>query len=261
MVAGIFIPKSNYMNQKKHVLNNSLGLFALVILFVFILSGCEKKVATAPNAKLFEISPKSKFAQLPIIETIENVNKEDALVSQFKILENQDFGNYSYVNAGYQKIKFKNQKNLEGILITLTNSSQQNNKREIFFVIDKINNSYLSILREKNTNFNKDTLELKLKNLNGSLLFSDQFLKGKLIKNTSLLLTNNDLAYSNTFRIKAANVVWNCNREKFNEFYQQAKLSCEEDFFCDVLCSLEPCFIAYLAYAVNKCTESTKALN
>ena len=41
-------------------------------------------------------------------------------------------------------------------------------------------------MREKSTNFIKDTLGLKLKNLDGSLLFNDQYLNGRYVKSTYL---------------------------------------------------------------------------
>lgn len=230
------------------------------MLFVFILFGCKKNEPIPQDEKLVEVRTQSKFAQLPIIETIESVNKDDVLVSQFKLSEQHDYAKYSYDNSVYQKIKFKNEDNLEGLLISLNNPSILNTKSEIFFVINKKNNSYLTIVREKNTNFIKDTLGLKLKNLNGSLLFNDQYLNGRSIKSTNLSLNKNEGINSFPISVKGANIVWSCTRAQFNEFYMQAKLKCENEFFCDVLCSLEPCFIVYLAYAVDKCTEPVKAL-
>ncbi len=44
------------------------------------------------------------------------------------------------------------------LLITLIHTNQLISKSEIFFIRDKINNSYLIILREKYTNFIKNTL-------------------------------------------------------------------------------------------------------
>ncbi len=185
---------------------------------------------------------------------------EDLLVSQYKLLEQQDYHKYSYANATYQKVNFKNLENLEGLLITLSNSNQLNSKNEIFFVRDKINNSYLTILREKNNNFIKDTIALQLKNLNGSLLFNEQYINGRSIKINNGLLAKNNFYQSSPLSIKGANVVWSCTKEQFTEFYTQAKLKCESDLFCDIACSFNPCFIAYLAYAVDKCTEPIKAL-
>lgn len=252
--------KSIYLNQKKKFQNGSAGLSLFVMLFVLILFGCTKNDPIPQNENLVEIRSQSKFAQLPIIKTIESVNKDDVLVSQFKLSEQHDYAKYSYDNAFYQKIKFKSLENLEGLLITLSHTNQLNSKSEIFFVRDKINNSYLTIMREKNNNFIKDTLGLKLKNLNGSLLFNDQYLNGKSIKSTNLSLGKKDIINSFSSSIKGSDIVWSCTRAQFNEFYMQAKLKCENEFFCDVLCSLEPCFIVYLAYAVDKCTEPVKAL-
>ena len=159
------------------------------------------------------------------------------------------------------KNKFKNLGNLEGLLITLSHTNQLNSKSEIFFVRDKINNSYLSIMREKNTIFIKDTLRLKLKNLNGSILFNDQYLNGKLIKSANLSLSKNDIINSFSSSIKGSEIVWSCTKEQFTEFYAQAKMRCESDLFCDIVCSFHPCFIAYVAFAVGRCTETIKAVN
>ena len=253
--------KSIYMNQKKKFQNGNVGLPVIVILFVLILFGCTKNDPIPQNDNLVEIRSQSKFAQLPIIETIESVNKEDVLVSQFKLSEQYDYAKYSYDNAVYQKIKFKNLGNLEGLLITLSHTNQLNSKSEIFFVRDKINNSYLSIMREKNTIFIKDTLRLKLKNLNGSILFNDQYLNGKLIKSANLSLSKNDIINSFSSSIKGSEIVWSCTKEQFTEFYAQAKMRCESDLFCDIACSFHPCFIAYVAFAVGRCTETIKAVN
>ena len=253
--------KSIYMNQKKKFQNGSAGLSVFMMLFVLILFGCTKNDPIPRNENLVEIRSQSKFAQLPIIETIESVNKEDVLVSQFKLSEQYDYAKYSYDNAVYQKIKFKNLGNLEGLLITLSHTNQLNSKSEIFFVRDKINNSYLSIMREKNTIFIKDTLRLKLKNLNRSILFNDQYLNGKLIKSANLSLSKNDIINSFSSSIKGSEIVWSCTKEQFTEFYAQAKMRCESDLFCDIACSFHPCFIAYVAFAVGRCTETIKAVN
>ena len=249
------------MNQKKIFSKGSVGLTTFIVLFIFILFGCNKNDSIPQNENLVEVRTQSKFAQLPIIETIENVNLDDALVSQFKFLEHQDCDKYSYDNAVYQKFKFKNLENLEGLLITLRNANQLNSKSEIFFVRDKINNSYLTIMREKNTNFIKDTLGLKLTNLNGSILFNDQYVHGKSIISANLSLSKNDIINSFSSSIKSSDIVWSCTKEQFTEFYTQAKMRCESDLFCDIACSFNPCFIAYVAYAVGRCTETIKAVN
>lgn len=253
--------KSIYMNQKKKFQNGSAGLSVFMMLFVLILFGCTKNDPIPQNENLVEIRSQSKFAQLPIIETIESVNKDDVLVSQFKLSEQHDYAKYSYDNAFYQKIKFKSLENLEGLLITLSHTNQLNSKSEIFFVRDKINNSYLTIMREKNTNFIKDTLGLKLKNLNGNLLFNDQYVNGKSVKSANLSLGKNDIINSFSSSLKGSDIVWSCTKEQFTEFYTQAKMRCELDLFCDIACSFNPCFIAYVAFAVGRCTESIKAVN
>jgi len=260
-MAYIFMAKSIYMNQKKKFQNGSAGLSVFMMLFVLILFGCTKNDPIPRNENLVEIRSQSKFAQLPIIEMIESVNKDDVLVSQFKFSEEHDYGKYSYDNAVYQKVKFKNLGNLEGLLITLSHTNQLNSKSEIFFVRDKINNTYLTIMREKNTNFIKDTLGLKLKNLNGSLLFNDQYVNGKSVKSANLSLSKNDIINSFSSSIKGSEIVWSCTKEQFTEFYAQAKMRCESDLFCDIACSFHPCFIAYVAFAVGRCTETIKAVN
>ena len=83
--------KSIYMNQKKKFQNGNVGLPVIVILFVLILFGCTKNDPIPQNEKLVEIRSQSKFAQLPIIETIESVNKDDVLVSQFILSEQHDY--------------------------------------------------------------------------------------------------------------------------------------------------------------------------
>jgi len=260
-MAYIFMAKSIYMNQKKKFQNGNVALPVIVILFLLILFGCTKNDPIPQNENLVEIRLQSKFAQLPIIETIESVNKDDVLVSQFILSEQHDYAKYSYDNAVYQKIKFKSLENLEGLLISLNNPNLLNSKSEIFFVRDKINNSYLTIMREKSTNFIKDTLGLKLKNLDGSLLFNDQYLNGRYVKSTYLSLNKNEVINLFPSSVKGANIVWSCTKEKFTEFYTQAKMRCESDLFCDIACSFNPCFIAYLAFAVGRCTELIKAVN
>ncbi len=35
----------------------------------------------------------------------------------------------------------------------------------------------------------------------------------------------------------------------------------DRKLFCDIACSFNPCFIAYVAFAVGRCTETIKAVN
>lgn len=69
-------------------------------------------------------------------------------------------------------------------------------------------------------------------------------------------LTKN--TFSNNSNVKPYILEWDCTKAEFNAFYQAAKKECEANWICDVACSVNPCFISYLAFAVGKCSGLIK---
>lgn len=129
--------------------------------------------------------------------------------------------------------------------------------KDLFYVSDTQSKINLLIEREKSGFSNNNNGYISIRNYNNELLFNDQIVNNKFSYQTTInTFTQGPLVF-NSKNIKT-NREWICSEEKFNAFYQEAKARCEDDWLCDVACSINPCFIAYLAFAVGKCSELIK---
>ena len=222
-------------------------------LFVFTFISCEKdtQINSAENITI----EKSKFEYLPEIEGSKIVAKNDKQIAELILLIKNSNINIDNSSAIFYKITFKGFPTLIGVYVKGLEYSLIT--KDIFYVIDTVSKNNLLIEREKSDFTDNNNGYISIRNLNKDLLFNDQIVNNKFSNKINLnTLTQGTLAL-NSKNIKS-NREWICSEENFNAFYQEAKARCEDDWLCDVACSINPCFIAYLAFAVGKCSELIK---
>jgi hypothetical protein len=148
------------------------------------------------------------------------------------------------------KVTFKNLPTLIGLYIQGEETGQIT--EDIFYVFETKSKLNLFITREKNgfANKNNNNGYISVRDINNDLLFNDYVDQNRYVMNLNL----NSNVFSTNSNSKITFREWDCTRAKFNKFYQEAKSECEADWVCDVACSVNPCFISYLAYAVGKCS-------
>lgn len=222
-------------------------------LFVFTFISCEKdtQINSAENITI----EKSKFEYLPEIEGSKIVTKNDKQIAELILLIKNSNINIDNSSAIFYKITFKGFPTLIGVYVKGLEYSLIT--KDIFYVIDTVSKNNLLIEREKSGFTDNNNGYISIRNLNKDLLFNDQIVNNKFSNKINLnTLTQGTLAL-NSKNIKS-NREWICSEENFNAFYQEAKARCEDDWLCDVACSINPCFIAYLAFAVGKCSELIK---
>jgi hypothetical protein len=224
------------------------GLFSLLLLFVLSTS-CEKSTPEEPvSLKQFE-NVKS-LQQVPEVENmvLTNFNDKDVIDLIEKLKPTKL--NESITSRSIYKVSFKNLPTLKGFYIKGEETGQV--IEDIFYVFETGSKINLFINREKTgfTNKNNKNGYISIRDINNDLLFNDYVEQNRYVMN--LNLTNN--VFSTNSNSKITFREWDCTRERFNKFYQEAKRECESDWVCDVACSVNPCFISYLAFAVGKCS-------
>ncbi len=229
--------------------------FKILSLTLCVLSfiSCEK--STPINSISNTTVEKSKYEYLPEIERSVVVSKNDELISEFiSIVKNSNL-TIDYSSAIFHKITFKGFPSLIGVYVKGLEYGLIS--KDIFYVSDTLSKINLLIEREKSGFTNNNNGYISLRNLNQDLLFNDQIVNNKFSNQNSLNTFTQNTSVLKLKNIKS-NREWICSEEKFNAFYQEAKARCEDDWLCDVACSINPCFIAYLAFAVGKCSELIK---
>ncbi len=223
------------------------------LLFFTTLMSCKKIILE--NSDLENNVNKSKINYLPEIENSSITYLKDKEVLSFIEHTKNSKLKIDFNNALIYKISFKNFPSLNGIYLKRLEYGQRN--KEIFFVSDKNSNNNLLIEREKNYLMNNNYIYISIRDINNNLIFSEQLVNNLIIKKVNI---NKLTPFNNLEQIKSfdLSLEWNCSQEKFNALYQEAKAKCEEDFLCDIACSINPCFISYLAYAVGKCSGLIK---
>lgn len=220
-------------------------------MFTFI--SCEKdtQIDSTENTTI----EKSKFEYLPEVERSIIVTKTDKQIAELILLIKNSNLTIDYKSVIFTKISFKGFPTLVGVYVKGLEYGLIS--KDIFYVIDTVSKNNLLIEREKSGFTDNNNGYISLRNLNKDLLFNDQIINNKFSNKINLnTLTQGTLAL-NSKNIKS-NREWICSEENFNAFYQEAKARCEDDWLCDVACSINPCFIAYLAFAVGKCSELIK---
>ena len=223
-------------------------LFPCLFLFV-LFSSCE---ITSPYKTI-------RFRQLENIKSLKQVPEvENMVLSNFKDKDVIDLIeklkstklNQPITSKSVFKISFKNLPTLKGFYLKGVESGEI--IEDIFYVFESESKLNLFISREKTgfTKNNNNNGYISIKDINNNLLSNDYVEENRYVLNANLT----KITLSNNSNIKPSFIEWSCTKEKFNKFYQEAKKECEADWICDVACSINPCFISYLAYAVGKCS-------
>lgn len=219
----------------------------------------EEKVHLAP---LTSNNVKSVHPEIPEISSTIMVPRENDLVKNFIKENSAQLRDFDLENATYYFIKFKNLPSLVGLQIHIKDEGAT--IRDIFSVTDLASKNQLAVIREK-IGFNdsgNNTGRVLFKSING-IEFSNDSVRNQAIESpvTKLIIIqkiNNDSSYK--FSVKS-NKLWNCTEAQFFEYYQAAKKTCNDDFLCDLACTINPCVISYIAYAVGRCSGIINADN
>lgn len=219
----------------------------------------EEKVHQPP---LTSNNVKSVHPEVPEVSSTIMVPRENDLVKNFIKENSAQLQNVDLENATYYFIKFKNLPSLVGLQIHIKDEGAT--IRDIFSVTDLASKNELAVIREK-IGFNdsgNNTGRVLFKSING-MEFSNDSIRNQTIVNpvTKLIINQNinkDSSYA--FSVKS-NKLWNCTEAQFSEYYQSAKKTCNDDFLCDLACSINPCAISYVAYAVGRCSGIINADN
>lgn len=213
---------------------------------IFFQFSCKKEnikpIDTAMNNSILN----SKLENVPKIKSIQEIDFNNSLVKQF-LQKNKDLINAEEIqNAYFSKILFLDKDELSGLQIHyLTN---KNYEKDIFFVINNKSKFSAEIIREKFIeNDNLNNFIIKFKEINGNVIINDIIENGKAKQDISL--KNKDYLIKSNMT-----PIWHCSLSMFNMIYQEAKKRCEENVICDFGCSFSNCSLAYLAYAIDKCT-------
>ena len=235
------------------------SVFTLVLFTIIVLFGnsCQKSINV--NEDLFvDRQFKSIHAKVPEIENYVSISKEHNLVKSFLSSESIPDSLIDFTKTILYAVKFKGYKNLIGLQIKFINVGLD--EKDVFFVIDTLSQTHLSLVREK-SGFKKGNNypeTVKFSSLNGRLVTNDNF-NGEALVSSPKTDFNNGLHFTdpNTILSIKSNRGWLCTEEQFNAFYQEAKKKCSDDWLCDFACTFNPCAISYIAYAVVKCTGIT----
>jgi hypothetical protein len=205
---------------------------------------------------------KSVHPEIPEVLSTVMVPRENDLVVNFLQENATQLKNVDLETATYYFVKFKNFPSLVGLQIHITKEGAS--MKDIFSVTDMVSKNKLAVIREKN-GFNdsgNNTGRVVFKSING-MEFSNDTINNQVIVNPITKFIINQKGYidsSDGFSIKS-NKLWNCTEAQFSAFYQEAKKTCNDDYLCDIACTINPCAISYLAYAVGKCSGIIAADN
>ena len=172
--------------------------------------------------------------------------KDKDLIDLFEKLKTTKL-NQAITTKSIYKVSFKNLPTLEGYYLKGVESSEIT--EDIFCVFDAKTKNNLFINREKIgfTNHHNNGY-ISIRDINNNVLFKDYVEENRFVMNANL--TKNILSNSSSYQPSFFD--WDSTKAEFNAFYQEAKTACESDWLCDVACSVNPCFISYVAYAVGK---------
>jgi len=224
------------------------SLFPLLLLFVLSTS-CEK---STPK-ELVSINQNENVKSLKQVPEVENMVlanfKDKDVIDLIEKLKSTKL-NQPITSKSIYKVTFKDLPTLKGFFIKGEETEQV--IEDIFYVFETGSKLNLFITREK-TGFadkNNNKGYISIRDINNNLLSNDYVEENRYVLNANLT----KITLSNNSNVKPSFLEWDCTRDQFNKFYQEAKKECEADWICDVACSVNPCFISYLAFAVGKCS-------
>jgi hypothetical protein len=223
-------------------------LFPCLFLFVLFTS-CEKSSADA-TISLKQLGNVKSLKQVPEVENMVLANfKDKDVIDLIEKLKSTKL-NQPITSKNIYKVTFKDLPTLKGFFIKGEETEQV--IEDIFYVFEIGSRLNLFINREKTGFVNKNNNKgyISIRDINNNLLSNDYVEENRYVLNANLT----KITLSNNSNVKPSFLEWDCTRDQFNKFYQEAKKECEEDWICDVACSVNPCFISYLAFAVGKCS-------
>jgi hypothetical protein len=228
------------------------SLFSLFLLFALSTS-CEKSNPKEP-VSLNQFENVKSLKQVPEIENMVLANfKDKDVIDLIEKLKSTKLNQTIRSNNIY-KVTFKDFPTLKGFFIKGQETEQV--IEDIFYVFETGSKLNLFINREKTgfSNINNNKGYISIRDINNNLLSNDYVEENRYVLNTN----STKITLSNNSNVKPYLLEWDCTRDQFNKFYQEAKKECEADWICDVACSINPCFISYLAFAVGKCSGLIK---
>ena len=235
----------------------NFNVFDLVFGFslLFIATSCSKSSIEPNNGKDMLLTTKSKSFEVPNIKSIESIPRNGDLWDLFISKEGNNISNSKIDKAKVYRITFEGLESLVGLHIEL--ASKGDTSKDLFFVIDLVTKTHLTLLRDK-VGFIDDNKGLIIFRTNtGRVMHENYFENNKIVKKNLIDIrkkTNSNIKSLVASLDGIEAIKWSCTQTQFDNYYKEAKKRCEDDTLCDVVCSFNPCAIAYLAYAVGACT-------
>jgi hypothetical protein len=230
--------------KKLNSIIKPLLLFFLLVVFI----GCEKSTPIESKG-LVQLEKVKSLKQVPEIESLLLLSYKD--IEVVDVLKKLNVANPNLAIASYSvyKVSFKQLPTLKGYFIKGVETNQI--VEDIFYVVDPKSKLNLIIHRAKKGFENNSNIGyISIRDKDNNFLFNDYVEQNRYVMNMPL----KENTFSTISNYKTSSLEWDCTREQFNALYKEAKKECEEDWLCDVACSINPCFISYLAYAVGKCS-------
>jgi hypothetical protein len=212
----------------------------------------------------------SKIEENSIVPTPETIVKgELQLIGIVKVDQNNEVYQKFLNSATYQTLKDSiadlkvleiqiasyNRKEIGGLIVTI--SPKNGFKRDVMIAYNKSQKTeFYGLLREHNIKLGNDgkaTGEIKWYTPTHDIL-NEMKVVGNHVTNFETYVPKTDVS-SKSARQGHARLVWRCTHAQFNQHYQDAKNTCESNWFCDLTCNFAPCGVDYVAYAVDHCTE------
>ena len=217
------------------------------MLVILITTGCTKGESDS-IIPILE-TKKSIYTFLPVVEKSIEIDTSNDVFIKFKSIEIPL--NKNLINTKLLKVTFKNYPDLVGMQIKFPNQSGL--EKDLFFVYEKKTLSHLTLIREMSSESNVllGSGSIVYRDITGVELYNDEYKNNKIINKQNIV---NKISTNNSVENIRTTAIWNCTRAQFDEFYREAKNTCENDSFCDFACSFNPCAISYVAFAVGKCT-------
>jgi hypothetical protein len=235
----------------------NFNVFDLVfgLSLLFIVTSCSKSSIEPNNGKDMLLTTKSKSFEVPNIKSIESIPRTGDLWDLFISKEGNNISNSEMDKAKVYRITFEGLESLVGLHIEL--ASKGDTSKDLFFVIDLVTKTHLTLLRDK-VGFIDDNKGLIIFRTNtGRVMHENYFENNKIVKKNLIDIrkkTNSNIKSLVASLDGIEAIKWSCTQTQFDNYYKEAKKRCEDDTLCDVVCSFNPCAIAYLAYAVGACT-------
>lgn len=235
----------------------NFNVFNLVLGFslLIIVTSCSKSSIESNNEKDMLLTIRSKSFEVPKIKAIKNIPRTGDLWDLFISKEGGNITNSEIDKAKVYRVTFEGLKRIVGLHIEL--ASKGDTSKDLFFVIDLTSSTHLTLRRDKVGFIGNNNGLVVFKTNTGRVMHENYFENNKIVKNN--LIKIGEIPNRNIKPLVASldgveAIKWSCTQTQFDNYYKEAKKRCEDDTLCDVVCSFNPCAIAYLAYAVGSCT-------